>query len=103
MATAYRSTVDQLQEIEKHPRISGKWALDKNLWEGRRVAVRFMRARGNHRRATDMRIMYGTLVLNPTEGRTDQIGVRDASGEVHAIHASRAKDIYDLTREKGAK
>lgn len=99
MTTTYAPTVAQFERIEKSPRISGGFALDKNLWDGRRVAVHYLRERGNPRRRTDMRIAYGTLVLRPT-GRTDQIGIRDANGDVHVIHASRAKGIYDLTRTR---
>ena len=101
---AYRSTPSQWDRLAKHPSVSGKFAVDKGLWEGRKVAVEFLRERGNYRRHTDMRIMYGTLVLSPNAPeRTDQIGVKGEDGEVHVIHVSRAKNVYDLTREKAAR
>lgn len=101
--TDYPSTSAQLQRIEAHPRISGAFAVEKGLWEGREVAVHWMKHRGNYRRYTDMRISYGTLVLNPNgaDAKTVQIGVKDErTGEVHVIAASRCKGIYDMTREK---
>lgn len=102
MSTAYRTTAAQFERLANHPRVSGKWAKDKGLWEGRKVAVVFMRARGSYRKHTDMRVMYGTLVLTGNDLRADQIGVRDDSGEVHVIHVNRAKDVHDLTRETKA-
>lgn len=95
---AYRATSAQFERVANHPSISGKWAKDKGLWEGRQVAVHFLRERGSFHRRTDMRFMYGTLVLGT--GNPDTIGVRSADGEVHQIHVHRAKDIYDLTRTK---
>lgn len=100
---AYRQSAAQLERLGKHPRVSGSFALDKGLWDGREVAVEFLRERGNLRRHTDMRIAYGTLVLAPNKPeRADQIGVRAKDGSVRVIHKSRAKNVYDLTRTKGA-
>lgn len=94
-------TEDRLRNT--HPQVSASWALQKGLWEGRRVAVGFLKERGDRRHRTDMRVVYGTLVLAPNApGRTDQIGVRGPDGEVHVIHASRARHIWDLTREKNS-
>lgn len=98
--TAYRSTGEQFERLDNHPSISGKWAQDKNLWEGRHVAVEFLRSRGNYRRRTDMRIMYGTLVLTDSALRPDQIGLRHADGSLHILHINRAKTVWDLTRTK---
>ena len=92
-------TEDRLRNT--HPQVSASWALDKGLWEGRRVAVGFLKDRGDRRRRTDMRVVYGTLVLAPNAPqRTDQIGVRGPDGDVHIIHKSRARHIWDLTRTK---
>jgi hypothetical protein len=104
--TDYRATYQQLLRIEAHPRISGTFAVEKRLWAGRKVAVHWMKHRGKggvRGYTTDMRISYGTLVLNPNgaEAKTVQIGVKDErTGEVHVIAASRCKDIYDMTRTK---
>lgn len=97
---AYPWTPAQADKVRGRTRISGPFAIEKRLWEGRKVAVYFMRTRGDFRHQTDMRFMYGTLVLNPNAPeRVDQIGVRDErTGEVHAIHAKRVKAIYDMTR-----
>lgn len=87
-----------------HPKVSGKWAKDKGLWDGRRVAVKFLHARGSYKRATDMRVVYGVLSLDSGTGRTDQIAVVDSkTGEKHVIHVSRAKVVWDLTRTLAAK
>ena len=99
--TAYRQSAAQFERLAKHPSVSGKWAKDKGLWEGRRVAVEYLHRRGNARKRTDMRIEYGTLVLNDPGLRPDQIGLRTGANKpLHVIHVSRAKNIYDLTREK---
>lgn len=100
MSVDYPWTMAQYEKVAGRPRISGDFAVDKNLWEGREVAVLFLNKRGSLKRRTDMRFTYGTLVLCPNEGRTDQIGVRQRDGSVNVIHASRAKDIYDMTRKK---
>lgn len=86
---------------QDHKRVSGAFALDKGLWEGRRVAVEFLRERGSAHKRTNMQVVYGTLVLAPNAPeRTDQIGVRGPDGGLKVIHASRAKSIFDLSRSK---
>ena len=98
----YRLTGETEDRLRNdHPQVSAAWALQKNLWEGRRVAVGFLKERGSRRRRTDMRVVYGTLVLAPNAPqRTDQIGVKGPDGEVHVIHMSRARHVWDLTRTK---
>jgi hypothetical protein len=101
---AYPWTPGQQAKVDNRPVISGKFAVEKGLWDGRKVAVYFMRERGNLRNRTDMRFMYGTLVLTPNAPeRKDQIGLRQADGSVYVIHMNRVKDIYDMTRTKATK
>lgn len=101
MSTAYRITSAQLQRLAKHPEVSAEFAVEKGLWEGRKVAVYYRHQRGNLRRHTDYRILYGTLVLAPNKPeRTDQVGVKGADGEVAVVHVGRATRVIDLTREK---
>lgn len=99
MTTAYRPTSKQLARIAKHPEVSAAFANEKRLWEGCKVAVYYRHQRGNRRRYTDYRIVYGTLVLAPN-GTPDQIGVRDVDGEVYVIHVGRATRVINLSREK---
>ena len=86
-----------------HPRVSGAFAAERGLWEGRRVAVEYMARRGHSRRRTDMRVVYGTLVHAPNgPDRPDQIGVRGPGGGMAVIHVNRAKTVFDLSRRKPA-
>lgn len=98
MANYYAYTYEQSLRAQKHPRISGAFALDKGLWQGRKVVVRVMHSRGHAYRRSVTAFYYGTLDL--TAGRDDQIGIVHANGEVSIIHKNRAMDVYDLTRTK---
>lgn len=93
----YSATWEQFLKVAKRPKISGAFALDKGLWDGRKVAVNCI-WRGNARRYTRRVFYYGTLDL--TVGTPDQIGVRHPNGEVTILHKTHAVDIYDMTREK---
>lgn len=93
----YPETGAQSARLLVHPRVSAAFALDKGLWDGRRVAVRAI-TRGSLRRRTTARLYYGTLVL--AAGDADQIGVRHADGTLSIIHKTRAVDIYDTARTK---
>lgn len=96
----YPMTWKQWEPLLSHPRISADFALDKGLWDGRKVAVIAI-SRGTHRRRTERRVYYGWLDLSA--GDANQIGVRHADGHVSIIHKSRAVDIHDVTRTKAAK
>lgn len=95
----YALSAKMSQDFATRPRISGPFAIQKRLWDGRKVAVVAI-SRGNHRQRTDRKVYYGTLVL--AAGDENQIGVRHSSGEVTIIHKSRAVDVYDMTRTKPA-
>lgn len=96
----YPENLAQIVRLDTHPRISAGFALDKGLWDGRKVAVRCI-TRGTPHRRTTARIYYGTLVLNAGEeaGKPGRIGVRFPDGEVALLHKNRAVDVYDLTRK----
>ena len=93
----YPATAQQFLAVAKHPRISAKFALEKGLWNGRKVAVMSI-WRGSARRYTRRVLFYGTLDL--TAGTADQIGVRHTNGEVTILHWTHAVDVYDMTRER---
>lgn len=95
MPNNYAWTSAQHDKVAGRPRISASLALDKGLWQGRKVAVLWI-TRGDLRHRTVRRFCYGTLDL--TAGSADQIGVVQPSGEVVILHKSRAVDIYDMTR-----
>ena len=97
----YGTTWEQMKRIGGSPHISGAFALDKNLWQGRKVAVMVSIDRGNaHRRATS-EYWYGTLDL--TAGNADQLGVILPDGTTAIVHKNRARTIYDLTRQQPLK
>ena len=97
MTNYYPFTGVQEARLAEHPRVSAAFALDKNLWDSREVAVVCI-SRGTMRQRTERRIYYGTLVLSA--GNSDQIGVRHRNnGEVSLLHKSRAVDVYDMTRK----
>jgi hypothetical protein len=98
MSRYYPYTYEQSLKAQRHPRISGEFALEKGLWQGRRVIVRVMLHRGHAYRRSVVGFFYGTLDL--TAGRDDQIGVVHPDGEVSIIHKKRAMDVYDATRTK---
>lgn len=97
-------------DLTTHPRVSSRFAMDKGLWDGRKVAVVCI-TRGDHRHRTRRHIYYGTLVLDITTVPADRIinngpeelvrgvhiGVRHPDGMVTAMHHRRAV-VYDMTR-----
>jgi hypothetical protein len=93
----YPDNLAQTTRLGGHPKVSATFALDRGLWDGRRVAVRCI-TRGNAHRRTTRRIYYGVLDLSA--GDAQQIGVRHDDGSTSVIHRSRAVDVYDLTRER---
>lgn len=106
--TDYPLTAAQSSRLAKHPQVSGAWAQDRNLWEGRKVAAVWMKHRGHagsyKPRRTDMRVTYGTLVLSPESTSTVRVlGIREDDGTVRVIATSRVKELHDLTREKAAR
>lgn len=98
MPKHYNYNLDQMLALKTRPRISGAWALDKGLWQGRKVAVVATLRRGDYRHHRQQEVYYGTLDL--TAGKADQIGVVHPSGEVTLIHKTRARDVFDMTRTK---
>lgn len=93
----YGTNLDQSLRLRQHPRVSGAFALEKGLWDGRRVAVRVILRRGHAYQRGHHEYWYGTLVL--AAGNDDQFGIRDArTGAVEIVHKNRVIDVYDLTR-----
>ena len=97
MSNGYPDTPKQSLAVSKHPKISAKFALEKGLWNGRKVAVISI-WRGNAHRHTRRKFFYGTLDL--TVGTSEQIGVRHTNGQVTILHWTHAVDVYDMTRER---
>lgn len=95
--TRYSGNAKYTELADKHPRVSGSFALERRLWHGRRVAVRYVASRGHDYRRTQMGLVYGTLDLDA--GNDDQIAVV-GKGETMLIHKRRATDVFDLTRSK---
>lgn len=81
----------------EHPAITDRRELPKmrREWMGRRVAIRYINARGNSYRRTSMGWKFGVLV---TADRDDQIAVREKDGHKANVHYRRVTDVYDLTR-----
>jgi hypothetical protein len=65
-------------------------------WMGRRVAVRYIVARGTYTRRSSMGWAWGVLV--PAE-RDDQIAVRTKHG-VQPIHYKRVMHVWDLSTKR---
>lgn len=98
--TQYPCTYQTEVRLGVHPRVSGRFALDKNLWQGRKVAAVWIGARGNYRTRTSMKVTYGTLDL--TAGNDKQFGIVLSDGQVWILAVSRVTDLYDMTRTKEA-
>lgn len=92
----YPLNSEQIRKLAVHPQISGTFALDKNLWQGRPVAVVCIESRGNAHRETKKVVLYGTLDL--TAGTADQLGLTHFDGEVTLLHKNRALRVHDMTR-----
>lgn len=97
MSVGYAETSAQLRKIEARPNVSGRFALEKGVWHGRKVAVRWRTVTGHARRRTQHRIVYGTLDIRSGNGY--QVGVV-VNGETVLIHVSRDPRVYDMTRTK---
>lgn len=88
----YAKTLAFLDDLSTRPRVE-RPGLPKarREWNGKRVAVHYMKTRGHSRQRTDMRYAFGTLV---TAENGEHIAVRESNGTVRNIHYTRVSRLY---------
>lgn len=95
---SYKPTAQQYDRLARVESVDDRRQFPRWVREhmGERVAVRFMHGRGDARRATDMRIAYGTLV---PANRADQYRI-EWQGEGKDIYFRRITNLYAVDRPK---
>jgi hypothetical protein len=93
-ATCYPASFNLMEKVRKSsPTFVTRKELwkAKREWQGKRVAVMFIRQRGNAHQYNDERFVFGTFT---TVDRDDQIAVMLPSGDVFRIHYRRVVLVY---------
>lgn len=88
----YAKSLAFLDDLATRPRVE-RPGLPKarREWNGKRVAVRYVKVRGNSRSRTSMGYVFGTLV---TAENSEHVAIRESNGTVRNIHYKRVTSLY---------
>lgn len=84
------------ERYKDHPLISDRRDLPRmrREWMGDYVCLRYVRARGNYRKHTDIGFYWGFLEPGT---RDDQIGIKTRQGHKD-VHYTRVTEVWNLSR-----